>query len=91
MNRAQLISALAKETKIIKADITAVVDAFEKIVPEALKAEGELTLPGLGKLFVKDMAPRKGRNPFTGESIDVPASKRSQFKPFGALKKLLKQ
>lgn len=68
MNQAELINAIAahhSNTGTSKAAIKFVMDAQAEIVQEELGSKGEVTLPGLGKLSVKERAARKGRNPAT--------------------------
>ena len=93
MNKAQLIEALIEKhhakresVSIPKADMAAVVDGLGELVAEQLRAGGEVTLPGIGKLTVSDRGYRTGRNPQTGEAIEIPAAKVPKFKAAKALK-----
>lgn len=93
MNKAQLIDALIEKhnakshsAKISKADMTIIVDGMGELAAEYLCTGHEVTLPGIGKLTVTDRAARTGRNPQTGEAIDIPAAKVPKFKAAKVLK-----
>lgn len=93
MNKAQLIDALVEKHHakrenfhFQKADMTAVVDGLTEIVQEHLAHGKEVTLPGIGKFSVTERAARSGRNPQTGEELEIPASKAPKFKASKALK-----
>jgi len=90
MNKKELIKAVVEDTGLAKKDVTAVVDAtFDKIT-EALKNSDKVKLSGFGNFEVRERAARKGRNPQTGEEIEIPASKVPAFKPAQALKDAVK-
>jgi DNA-binding protein HU-beta len=89
MNQAELIDAILNHHNnqgVSKSAIKYVLDAQSEIVHAELAEGGEVTLTGLGKLTVKKTAARKGRNPGTGESIDIPAKTKPQFSAAKALK-----
>ena len=89
MNQAELINAIAAHhgnTGTSKAVIKFVLDAAGEIAQEELGTEGEVTLPGIGKLSVKSRAARKGRNPSNGNEIDIPAKKVPHFSAAKVLK-----
>lgn len=73
MNKTEFISAVADETGIKKADTAKVIDAILAVTIRGLTANGEALLPGIGKLVRKERPARKGRNPKTGEVVDIPA------------------
>ncbi|STO12850.1 HB [[Flavobacterium] thermophilum] len=90
MNKKELIKDVVEATGFPKKDVTAVVDAtFDKIT-KALKNGDKVKLSGFGNFEVRERAARKGRNPQTGEEIEIPASKTPAFKPAKALKESLK-
>ncbi len=60
-------------------------------IVESLKSEGKITISGLGTFKVKATKARKGRNPKTGESIEISASKRISFKAASSLKRVVKE
>lgn len=86
MNKSELIDAVAASADLSKADASKAVDAFMDSVTGALKRGEEVTLVGFGTFTVRDRAARTGRNPRTGESIQIPASKMPGFKAGKALK-----
>ena len=86
MNKNELIAAVAEATGVSKKDTDAVIKAtFEKIT-EAMVAGDKVQLIGFGTFEVKASAARCGRNPRTGETIEIPASKRPVFSAGSALK-----
>ena len=93
MNKNQLIDALITKHHqkremclISKADMTAVVEGLSDIVHEQLARGEEITLPGVGKFTVTERAARTGRNPQTGEALEIPASRQPKFKAAKVLK-----
>ncbi len=86
MNKQELIDRINKSTLIEKKLVGNVLDCLSDIVAEELENGGEVTLPGLGKLYVADVAERPGRNPATGEEITIAARKAPKFKAAKALK-----
>ncbi|MDZ7810616.1 MAG: HU family DNA-binding protein [Arhodomonas sp.] len=86
MNKSELIEAVAQSADISKAAATRAVDAFADSVADALKKGDQVTLVGFGTFTVRERAARTGRNPRTGESIKIPASKVPGFKAGKALK-----
>ncbi|AEN87783.1 HU family DNA-binding protein [Priestia megaterium] len=90
MNKTELINAVAEASELSKKDATKAVDAVFDTILEALKAEDKVQLIGFGNFEVRERAARKGRNPQTGEEIEIPASKVPAFKPGKALKDAVK-
>jgi bacterial nucleoid protein HU beta subunit len=86
MNKAELIDAVAGQTGLQKADAARAVDAVFDAVTAALKAGDSVSLLGFGTFVVKSRAARAGRNPRTGETIEIAASKVPGFKAGKALK-----
>lgn len=86
MNKADLISAVAQQSGLTKKDSEAAIDAFVSVVEDSLAKEEKVVLVGFGTFETKHRAARKGRNPQTGESIDIPASKAPVFKAGKSLK-----
>lgn len=89
MNQAELIDAIAAtnpNNNSSKTNVKAVLESLASVTHAELLQGGEVTLPGLGKLSVKEAAARKGRNPATGESIDIAARKAPKFSAAKALK-----
>ena len=86
MNKAELIDAVAEGADISKAAATRAVDTMLDSITKTLQAGDQVTLVGFGTFSVRDRAARTGRNPRTGESINIPASKMPGFKAGKAFK-----
>ncbi len=86
MNNAELNEKIAAAHGISKTDAKAIVDGVFAAIAEAAKAGEEIALAGFGKFKVKDSPAREGRNPSTGETIQIAASKKLGFAPAKALK-----
>ncbi|KKB96218.1 DNA-binding protein HU-beta [Candidatus Arcanobacter lacustris] len=86
MNKEELIDAIAAETEFSKTDSRKYLDAFLKIVPEALAKGETIQLVGFASFSVAERAERKGRNPQTGKEITIKASKVVKFSAGKALK-----
>jgi DNA-binding protein HU-beta len=90
MNKKELVAAIAEKTEMKKVDAEASVNAIVEVISEELANGGEIALSGLGKFSVKERAARTGRNPQTGETIEIAASKAPAFKAAKALKDAVK-
>ncbi|WP_156936086.1 HU family DNA-binding protein [Anoxybacteroides tepidamans] len=90
MNKTELINAVAETSGLSKKDATKAVDAVFESITEALKSGDKVQLIGFGNFEVRERAARKGRNPQTGEEMEIPASKVPAFKPGKALKDAVK-
>ena len=86
MNKSELINHIATSAGLTKAQATAALQAFETSVIDTLANGGEVTLIGFGTFKVTDRAARTGRNPKTGEEIQIVASKVPTFKAGKAFK-----
>ncbi|MES9832782.1 MAG: HU family DNA-binding protein [Candidatus Thiodiazotropha sp. LLP2] len=86
MNKAELIEAMAESADISKAAAGRALDGMVTAVTDAMKAGDTLSLVGFGTFSVKERAARDGRNPQTGETIKIKASKIPSFKAGKALK-----
>ena len=86
MNKGDLIDAIAGETDMSKAGAEAVLNAFVSSVTGALKGGDKVTLTGFGTFSISNRSARMGRNPKTGESIQIKASKVPKFKAGAGLK-----
>ena len=86
MNKTDLIDAVASEADVSKAEAARVVDALIDSITRALKKGDTVTLVGFGTFQVRERAARSGRNPKTGETIKICASKNPAFKAGKALK-----
>jgi DNA-binding protein HU-beta len=86
VNKAELIEAVAESADISKAAATRAVDTVIEQITQSLQKGDQVTLVGFGTFTVKARAARSGRNPRTGETINIPASKNPTFKAGKALK-----
>ena len=80
MNKGNFVSYIADKHKCTKAEAERVVDMFTSSVIGALGAGNEVSLVGFGNFSVSDVAARPGRNPRTGETIQIKAYKQPKFK-----------
>lgn len=86
MNKTELIAAVAEKAEISKKDAEKAVKAFTDAVAEELAKDGKVQLVGFGNFEVSERPAREGRNPRTGETMTIAASKTPKFKPGKALK-----
>jgi DNA-binding protein HU-beta len=86
MNKTELINAVSEKSELTKKDATKAVDALLEVLTESLVKGDKVQLIGFGNFEVRDRAARSGRNPQTGEAIEIAASKVPAFKPGKALK-----
>jgi DNA-binding protein HU-beta len=86
MNKAELIEAMADAADISKAAATRALDGMVEAITSAMKDGDQVVLAGFGTFSVKERAARQGRNPQTGESIQIKASNIPSFKAGKALK-----
>lgn len=86
MNKAELIDAIADSAELSKASATRALDSAIDSITKALKKGDSVTLVGFGTFSVRKRAARTGRNPRTGETIKIKASKVPGFKAGKALK-----
>lgn len=89
-NKAELVNDVASATGLTKKDATAAVDAVFSSIQASLAKGDKVQLIGFGNFEVRQRAARKGRNPQTGQEIQIPASKVPAFKPGKALKDAVK-
>ena len=89
MNKTELVAAIAEKTDLSKKDAEAAVKAFTDVVAEELKKGEKIQLVGFGTFEVSERAARTGRNPQTGEEMQISASKAPRFKAGKALKDLV--
>lgn len=90
MNKTDLINSVAEATELSKKDATKAVEAVFESITESLRQGEKVQLIGFGNFEVRERAARKGRNPQTGEEIDIAASKVPAFRPGKALKEAVK-
>jgi DNA-binding protein HU-beta len=90
MNKTELINAVAETAELSKKDAGKAVDAVFDNIIKALADGDKVQLLGFGNFEVRERAARKGRNPQTGDEIEIAASKSPAFKPGKALKDAVK-
>ena len=86
MNKSELVSFMAKEAEVTQGVALNVLDAFIEGVTSSLKSGDNVTLVGFGTFQVKERSAREGRNPKTGETIQIKASIVPSFKAGKGLK-----
>ena len=86
VNKNELVSHVATSADISRGDATKAVDAIFEGITESLKKGEEIRLTGFGSFVVTARAASEGRNPRTGEKINIAASKQVKFKPGKVLK-----
>jgi DNA-binding protein HU-beta len=91
MNKRELLESVFRLTQIENNEVSkkmveATLDALGMVACTTLQAGGELTLPGIGKLAVKHREARIGRNPRTGEAVQIPAKRVLKYTPVKSIK-----
>ena len=89
MNRTELVAAMAEKTQLSKKDADLALKAFIDVVSEEMQRGEKVQLVGFGTFEVSERAAREGRNPQTGETMTIAASKSPKFKAGKALKDLV--
>ena len=89
MNKAELIEAMADSADISKAAAARALDGMVNAITDAMKKGEQVAMVGFGTFSVKERAARTGRNPQTGETITIKASRSPSFKAGKALKDAL--
>ena len=89
MNKNELIAAMAEKSGLSKKDAGAALDAFTHAVQDALLQSDKVQLVGFGTFEVKERAARTGKNPRTGEAVEIAAAKVPAFKAGKVLKDAL--
>ncbi|MFJ7976775.1 HU family DNA-binding protein [Peribacillus sp. NPDC096379] len=90
MNKTDLVNAVATQAELTKEDAKKAVNAWIETISTTLAKEEKIQLVGFGTFEVRDRAARTGRNPQTGEEIQIAASKVPAFKPGKELKEAVK-
>ena len=75
MNKDALLTVVKEKTGVPKTELETLWEVFQETIGEELKAGGEITIAGVGKLKAITRAARTGRNPQTGEAIEIPAKR----------------
>jgi DNA-binding protein HU-beta len=88
--KADLIASISEKSGLTKKDSESALSAIIATIQEQVSLDKKVTLPGLGSFSAKERAARKGRNPQTGETIDIAASKSPSFTAAKPWKDMLK-
>lgn len=91
MNKFELIQKVSKDANIRRMQAVRAVKAVVNSIRDTIREGGKISLTGLGTFKVKSRKARPGRNPKTGDTIDIPAGRKISFKPSLSLKKLVKR
>lgn len=86
VNKQELVSKIAESADISMKDAKAALDAMIETITGSLTEGGEVSLVGFGTFNISNRAARTGRNPQTGATLEIPASRVPSFKPGKALK-----
>ena len=86
MNKSELIDAVASKSGLSKADAGKTIDALFEVLTNAVKSGDKVSWPGFGSFSTSESAARTGRNPQTGEAVNISASTRMKFTASSALK-----
>ncbi len=86
MNKAELVDTIARDAGLTKVDAQRALDSFTNAVQKQLKKGDDVAITGFGKFSVSKRAARTGRNPQTGESLKIKASKIPKFSAGATLK-----
>lgn len=89
MNKSQLVAQIAQKSDLTKKDSQAALTSFQKIITKSLSEGDQVQINGFGTFALSYYPARKGRNPQTGEDIEIPGANKAVFKPAKALKDLL--
>ncbi len=91
MNKTELVAEIARQTELSRKDAEKAVKAFTDVVTSELKKGEKIQLVGFGTFEVSERAAREGRNPQTGDTMEIKASKSPKFKAGKALKDAVNQ
>lgn len=86
MSKSQILAELAEKSGLSKKDVANLIDAMTNLAYSEVKKSGEFVVPGIGKLVKVARKARQGRNPATGETIQIPAKTVVKFRVAKAAK-----
>lgn len=89
MNKKELIDSISAKVNVTKDQVNAVLDALGAVILEEVKQGGEVSVPNLASFKPGERAARTGRNPQTGETMEIAAKKYVKVKAAGAMNKAL--
>lgn len=90
MNKVELIENISTKTDMTKKDVEKVLSTFTEVVTETLVSGGKVSIVGFGTFETVERAARTGRNPHSGEALQIPSSKAPKFKAGKNLKSAVK-
>ena len=91
MTKADLVEIVAREAEMTKKDVEQLVEIIFDSIVSTLNRGEKIELRGFGSFRVRERSSRKGRNPKTGEPVDIPAKRVAYFKPGKDLKEIVNQ
>ena len=91
MNKSELVSAMASASGLTKADASRVLETFMTTVTDALRSGDQVVIPGFGSFSTGNRSARTGRNPQTGKTIQIKASRVAKFKAGKNLKEAVQE
>lgn len=91
MNKSELIGAVAQKAGLTKKDTEKAINSFIEVVQEALAGGDTVAILGFGTFLARERSAREGRNPRTGEPIQIPAARVPVFRPGRGLRDAVKQ
>ncbi len=86
MTKQELVDSVAEQAELSKAQVKAIIDTTFEAIVGAIKEDKRFAMPGFGTFTVRERKAKTGRNPKTGESIKIKASKTIAFKPAPTVK-----
>ncbi|MEL0639168.1 HU family DNA-binding protein [Pseudoalteromonas aliena] len=89
MNKTQLVAQIAKSSELTKKDTQAALASLQKVITKSLSEGDQVQINGFGTFALSYYPARTGRNPKTGEAIEIEGANKAVFKPAKALKDLL--
>ncbi|WP_338365861.1 HU family DNA-binding protein [uncultured Pseudoalteromonas sp.] len=89
MNKAQLVANMAQHSELTKKDTQAALSSLLKVITKSLSEGDQVQISGFGTFALSYYPARSGRNPQTGESIEIEGANKAVFKPAKALKERL--
>ena len=89
MNKSQLIDVIAEKTNVPKATVANIITEMHEVIVETLKTGDLVKVSGFGTFSSKKREAKKGRNPKTGETVNIPPRTVAKFKPSKELKEQL--
>jgi len=90
MNKSQLVDVIYEKTEVDKDTVALIINEMHEVICETLKKGDQVKISGFGTFYAKKTKARKGRNPKTGEEVDIPERNAPKFKAGKTLKEYIK-